>query len=447
MTVYRSLVGGFYSANPNDLSVKRSIRANNPWALNDSPWQHSYPGYVGTTQADNSPNANKTSIYEAPEYGVAAGWELLHKYAQGGYSTPRQILTRYGGTNQDYSEYLRNVIEWSGIGGDTPVDINNDQQLLRLAKAMFRWEAGKETPLSDAQILYGFKLGRQISSGQPIVVPFPAPAQPARPGFWASFLAFLEALFGRHPSPPAQLPRILRLGDTGPDVLHLQERLHALGYMDLVTDGDFGAVTQEAVRKFQTSRNLDPDGEVGPLTQAELEHDGGARPPLMPPAAKYGSPPPWYTLAEKDIGFHEIGNNQGIEKLISQAHTGQVGDPWCAIGVNAKLEEAGFRGTRSASARSFEHDPGFIKLAAPTLGAITTMWRGSPSSGLGHVFLYDAENAQGIRGIGYNEDDQVKRSFHERSRIVGYYWPANAPHDPTGRIVVNTAGQPASREV
>lgn len=225
----------------------------------------------------------------------------------------------------------------------------------------------------------------------------------------------------------------------GEDVRQLQTRLHQIGYIDLVVDGDFGETTETAIRNFQTANNLDPDGEVGDMTWNALNSPsaGIPKPPLNPPSPiKYGEPPPWYKVAEGLIGFHETGDNRGIEKLIAGAHCGSLGDPWCAIGINYELETSGVPGSRSAMARSFETHKNFVKLFAPALGAITTMWRGSISSGQGHVFLYDGENSNGIRGIGANEDDMVKRSFHTRSRITGYWWPKSVPLPQTKPIVV-----------
>ena len=47
---YASLVpGGFFSADPFDLSVRRSIRTNNPGALNVSAWQRAYAGFKDVT--------------------------------------------------------------------------------------------------------------------------------------------------------------------------------------------------------------------------------------------------------------------------------------------------------------------------------------------------------------------------------------------------------------
>lgn len=155
--------------------------------------------------------------------------------------------------------------------------------------------------------------------------------------------------------------------------------------------------------------------------------------PAKPPESKV---PPWVTWAQKEIGFHERPNNRGIEKYIDYAHTGSIGDPWCAIFVNAAIEAVGYRGSRSPAARSFEHDGSFVKLAGPAFGAITTMWRGSPSAGTGHVFFYLGENGKGILALGGNQSDQVCRQYEPRARIVGYYWPKSAPPPVVGRITV-----------
>lgn len=59
-------------------------------------------------------------------------------------------------------------------------------------------------------------------------------------------------------------PRTLRRGDRGRDVVALQK---ALG---IVADGDFGPMTDAAVRLFQDDRGLLVDGIVGAMTRREL---------------------------------------------------------------------------------------------------------------------------------------------------------------------------------
>lgn len=158
--------------------------------------------------------------------------------------------------------------------------------------------------------------------------------------------------------------------------------------------------------------------------------------PEAPPAPATNKVPPWVVWATKELGFHERPNNRGIEKYIDFAHTGSIGDPWCAIFINAALEATGFPGTHSAMARSFERHAQFVKLSGPAYGAITTMWRGSPSAGTGHVFFYLGENAKGVLALGGNQSDQVCRQYEPRERIVGYYWPRSYPLPPIGTIKV-----------
>ncbi|WP_214401800.1 L,D-transpeptidase family protein [Pseudonocardia lacus] len=76
------------------------------------------------------------------------------------------------------------------------------------------------------------------------------------------------------PAPAA--PAALRRGDSGPEVLALQERLSGLGYWLGTPDGSFGSLTQQAVYALQGAAGLERDGSVGPATRAAL--DAGTRP-------------------------------------------------------------------------------------------------------------------------------------------------------------------------
>jgi hypothetical protein len=74
--------------------------------------------------------------------------------------------------------------------------------------------------------------------------------------------------------PPTSKPRtpgILRIGDRGPKVEALQQRLRALGYDPGPVDGQFGAAVLYSVWAFQRVNGLVPDGDVGPLTLAALD--------------------------------------------------------------------------------------------------------------------------------------------------------------------------------
>jgi peptidoglycan hydrolase-like protein with peptidoglycan-binding domain len=75
-------------------------------------------------------------------------------------------------------------------------------------------------------------------------------------------------------TPPAQTvtpPTIaLKPGDKGAQVRLLQRELQSLGFSTGKVDGQYGAATEAAVKKFQAARNLTDDGVVGPATLAAL---------------------------------------------------------------------------------------------------------------------------------------------------------------------------------
>lgn len=150
--------------------------------------------------------------------------------------------------------------------------------------------------------------------------------------------------------------------------------------------------------------------------------------------------PKWYDAAIKEIGTRELPENRGpnIKRYIALAHCGSEGDPWCAIFANAMLESVGIKGTRSALARSFEHNSSFVKLAEPALGAITTFWRTSKSSGLGHVAFYAGEKSGLINALGGNESDMVRTELLNANGnhfgLSGYYWPKSVPLPIIGKL-------------
>src|SRR6516165_7868786 len=138
------------------------------------------------------------------------------------------------------------------------------------------------------------------------------------------------------------------------------------------------------------------------------------------------SEPAWLVRARTFIGFHETGNNRGIEQFISEAKTGSLGEPWCAIFANAMLESVGVLGTRSPAARSFEHNTNFSS-TQPIVGCIVTFWRISPDSGEGHVGFFLGQDANNVHLLSGNDDDQVEIADHPRSRVTGYWWPKAVP--------------------
>jgi peptidoglycan hydrolase-like protein with peptidoglycan-binding domain len=62
----------------------------------------------------------------------------------------------------------------------------------------------------------------------------------------------------------------LKVGSRGPQVAAIQQRLQQLGYNNVYPSGFYGQKTKAAVRQFQRSQGLKPDGIVGSRTQSKL---------------------------------------------------------------------------------------------------------------------------------------------------------------------------------
>lgn len=67
----------------------------------------------------------------------------------------------------------------------------------------------------------------------------------------------------------------LAIGSSGQNVSQLQQALNAQG-ANLVVDGKFGPLTQQAVQTYQQNNGLKVDGIVGPLTTAKLSAPNGS---------------------------------------------------------------------------------------------------------------------------------------------------------------------------
>ncbi len=109
----------------------------------------------------------------------------------------------------------------------------------------------------------GFLLSRMIPTAAEVqremsLTPTPLPAVPDN-----------VMAVTRDPSEPTPEP-VLRTGSRGQEVKDLQSRLYSLGYYTGEIDGQFGAMTKEAVIDFQRTNGLEADGMVGSETKTLL---------------------------------------------------------------------------------------------------------------------------------------------------------------------------------
>lgn len=165
---YRSLSGRYFSADPFDLAVKRSIRTNNPGALNITNWQRRFPGYANVTQPDNQ--GNVTTIYWTPEHGIAAWHHLMtDRYGWGasGKFSLETLAKRYAGIDDSNHKAVKSYLAgWrrrSGnvLSGQSILSLDVDGEMITLGKAMFGHECAGTSPIESEQIVMALDLKRR----------------------------------------------------------------------------------------------------------------------------------------------------------------------------------------------------------------------------------------------------------------------------------------------
>lgn len=84
----------------------------------------------------------------------------------------------------------------------------------------------------------------------------------SRKVFIASLFCVLMLVFTSSKAKAAEFHHNLSVGDSGPDVVLLQKRLIELRYLSSKPDGVFGALTYDAVTRFERELGLFPDGVI-----------------------------------------------------------------------------------------------------------------------------------------------------------------------------------------
>lgn len=135
---------------------------------------------------------------------------------------------------------------------------------------------------------------------------------------------------------------------------------------------------------------------------------------------------PWFEIALKDIRVHETPGPEATARIAEyHKHTSLKATSdeisWCASSLNCWLEEAGFKGTGSAAARSFLSWGKEIKV--PIEGCIVVLRRGNNPE-QGHVGIYAGESPGLVRVFAGNQSDKVCYSRFPKKDVLGYRMPA-----------------------
>jgi uncharacterized protein (TIGR02594 family) len=235
-----------------------------------------------------------------------------------------------------------------------------------------------------------------------------------------------------------------------PEVQVLQRALVRWGYA-VSTDGEFGPMTDTAVRSFQQRQGLRDDGIVGPRTWSMLLSERAAptgsgytyKPPSAPEPSPAAAPsvlststtPAWMELAKNEVGQQEVAGQAANPRIIEyhaattlKSQSDEVA--WCSSFVNWCLTKAGIAGTRSAAAASWV---GWGGRSETRYGAITVIYNAaSANSSLSrsgnHVGFLVEDTSTHYVLLGGNQSNSVKvtRFPKKKWKLKACRWPAEA---------------------
>jgi N-acetylmuramoyl-L-alanine amidase len=167
--------------------------------------------------------------------------------------------------------------------------------------------------------------------------------------------------------------RSFRLGDEGPEIRDIQQRLASLGaHLDAAElEGRFGPSTDAAVRAFQEGRSLRVDGVVDPDTWGQLVEAG-------------------YDLGDRTVYLRSPPFRGDDVRALQRKLNG--------LGFDAGKEDGFFGANTDRAVREFQRNVGDIPDGIVGLDTLTTLGRMRPSeSGPGRAMVREREELRLLR--------------------------------------------------
>lgn len=133
--------------------------------------------------------------------------------------------------------------------------------------------------------------------------------------------------------------------------------------------------------------------------------------------------PAWIEIAEKELGVHEIrgGETKRILEYHSKTslHAKEDEVPWCSAFVNWVMDQAGYKRTDSAAARSWASYGERLSEFKPY--CIVIFKRGTGAQG--HVAFGIEDLKTHVKVLGGNQSDKVCYANYPKAKVIAYVWP------------------------
>lgn len=154
--------------------------------------------------------------------------------------------------------------------------------------------------------------------------------------------------------------------------------------------------------------------------------------------------PIWLSKARTYVGLKEIpgpATNTTIAGWLAKLKAPWKDDEtaWCGTFVASMFDSVGITPVKGwAGARNWLNFG--IKLPAPGVGCVVVFWRGQLTGWSGHVgFVIGKDKNGNLMVLGGNQGDAVSIKPFERTRVLGYRWPAGVPTPTINELPVLTS--------
>lgn len=234
----------------------------------------------------------------------------------------------------------------------------------------------------------------------------------------------------------------LRRGDSGETVTLLQLALRAAG-AELIVDGNFGPMTEAAVKRYQAAHAVMPDGIVGKLTGRLLDDTAAAATYPTTQLQSTKAVAPWLSTMRAITGNAEIPGDKDSPFVLGMA--AEIGRrfpdlaaycreythdaiPWCGLTIAYVMATNGILPVTKMDGAQY----GFLWAddwryfgveVKPQLGAVMVFTR----NGGGHVSLYEGEDGDNFLIRGGNQSDAINVISYPKDRLTTARWPKAFP--------------------
>ncbi len=223
-----------------------------------------------------------------------------------------------------------------------------------------------------------------------------------------------DFLFGRR---AIAVKRVLKLGNIGPDVGKLQQRLRSLGYYQGQITNSFDQSTEIAVINFQNTNRITPTGIVGQTTQAFLFDPQQT----LPPGPISDSRGNYISSQQSDPSFLKRGHQGWAVK--------QLQILLAKLGYYPGIIDGFFGPSTEFAVRNFQQDLGLVVSGEATRNTLQL---------LRAPFMID-QNISEEQFSHINSQTQVLE-LQNRLRLKGFYTgPLNGVYDSRTRAAVAKA--------